>query len=39
MAVSANANPADGMWYLTIGCNYNPPGNYVGEYVQNVLPA
>ena len=39
LAVSKNSNRADGMWYLTVVCNYSPPGNYLGEYTQNVFAA
>ena len=39
LAVSSSPSPSDGMYYLTVVCNYSPPGNFRGEYVQNVLTA
>ena len=35
---SSSANK-DGSFFLTVVCNYKPPGNFNGEFTNNVLRA
>ena len=35
----SNIKSPDGWYWLVLVANYNPPGNYEGQFRENVMPA